>query len=206
VILCGDLYQIYTSADKNRLIAENFEEDYGIGVLPDDLFNTLSEQLQILCSEIEAIQLPMTLKGLQRLQETVTLKESSRQLIPLLNEVQNILQYELESIMFFKILNELMEYYQDHHVLFGERVMTQFSSASYDIAEAGKCLALGRNTACVFHLMRVLEIGLTAFWKVFGISLPHTNWQPAVKQIGSVPFSMKETGDGTPRKSPRYKV
>jgi hypothetical protein len=31
-----------------------------------------------------------------------------------------------------------------------------------DIEEAGKCLALNRNTACVFHLMRVMEVGLRA--------------------------------------------
>lgn len=31
-----------------------------------------------------------------------------------------------------------------------------------DIAEAGKCLALDRNTAAVFHLMRVAEVGLRA--------------------------------------------
>jgi len=44
---------------------------------------------------------------------------------------------------------------------------------------------LSRNTACVFHLMRVLEIGLTALGDTFGVSLSHTNWAPAIEQIES---------------------
>jgi len=36
----------------------------------------------------------------------------------------------------------------------------RFPQAVPDIEEAGKCLALERGTACVFHLMRVAELGL----------------------------------------------
>jgi hypothetical protein len=41
-----------------------------------------------------------------------------------------------------------------------ESVVGKYSSAILDIEEAGKCLALGRYTACVFHLMRLVECGL----------------------------------------------
>jgi hypothetical protein len=41
-------------------------------------------------------------------------------------------------------------------------VADRFQSAAVDIEEAGKCLALSRATACVFHLMRVMEAGLRA--------------------------------------------
>src|SRR5262249_13649752 len=39
-------------------------------------------------------------------------------------------------------------------------VPDKFPSVVYDVTEAGKCLALGRDTAAVLHLMRVLERGL----------------------------------------------
>src|SRR5690606_10712294 len=39
-------------------------------------------------------------------------------------------------------------------------VVQKFSNAEYDLEESGKCLATARNTACVFHLMRALEIVL----------------------------------------------
>ena len=42
--------------------------------------------------------------------------------------------------------------------LFGNFVEDHFPSASPEISEAGKCFALARYSATVFHLMRVLEI------------------------------------------------
>lgn len=44
--------------------------------------------------------------------------------------------------------------------LFGAEVETNFASSSRDIADAGRCLGFGQGTACVFHLMRVMEVGL----------------------------------------------
>lgn len=46
--------------------------------------------------------------------------------------------------------------------LFGPEMASRFPSAADDIAEAGRCLALERATACVFHLMRVMECALRA--------------------------------------------
>jgi hypothetical protein len=58
-----------------------------------------------------------------------------------------------------------------------------FPSVKFDIVEALKTYALDRSTACVFHLMRALEIGLSLLGSVFGVSLAHTNWGPAIEQI-----------------------
>src|SRR5262249_36883249 len=44
--------------------------------------------------------------------------------------------------------------------LFGEQSCNAFPSSIRDIEEAAKCLVVGRSTASVFHLMRVMEIGL----------------------------------------------
>jgi hypothetical protein len=46
--------------------------------------------------------------------------------------------------------------------LFGEDVYDKFQSARFEIKEAGNALAVGMHTACVFHLMRVAEVGLRA--------------------------------------------
>jgi hypothetical protein len=48
---------------------------------------------------------------------------------------------------------------------FGERVVQAFPSAYMDIVEAGRCLALNRNNAAIYHLMQVAEVGLrTLAW------------------------------------------
>lgn len=46
--------------------------------------------------------------------------------------------------------------------LFGDEVCATFPEAAQDIKEAGNCLAADLNTAAVFHLMRVAELGLRA--------------------------------------------
>ncbi len=64
-----------------------------------------------------------------------------------------------------------------------EPVIAAFPSGAYDVRESGNCFMAGRNTACVFHLMRVLEIGLGVLGKEFGLSFSHTNWAPAIEEV-----------------------
>ena len=57
-----------------------------------------------------------------------------------------------------------IEWYQQLQPTFGLVVDQRFpTSAEDEIAESAKCYALDRNTACVFHLMRTMEIGLEAY-------------------------------------------
>jgi HEPN domain-containing protein len=67
---------------------------------------------------------------------------------------------------------------------FGEEMEERFSSASYDIAEASKCLALGRTTSTVFHCMRIVERGLRAINSFLGLQDPdNPNWGAWLNQI-----------------------
>jgi hypothetical protein len=50
-------------------------------------------------------------------------------------------------------------------VLWGDEVCSNFKSAIGDMADASRCLAFGQGTASVFHIMRVMEIGLRALGK-----------------------------------------
>lgn len=70
--------------------------------------------------------------------------------------------------------------------LFGEKVAAVFSSAVFDIEEAGKCLVFERWTASVFHLMRVMEVGLRVLGNT--LKLPTTtnrNWDSILKKCDS---------------------
>lgn len=44
-------------------------------------------------------------------------------------------------------------------------------------------LSAGLSTAAVFHLMKVLEVGLDLLGKKFGITLANSNWGPIIDQI-----------------------
>jgi len=67
------------------------------------------------------------------------------------------------------ILDARKRMFYNNARLFGDDVFAKFQSANDDIFEAGMCLALDRGTACVLHLMRVLEAGLGALAKTVGV-------------------------------------
>ena len=63
-------------------------------------------------------------------------------------------------------------------------VLASFPSTLNDIEEMGKCLALGRPTASVFHAMRILECGLRALAVRFNVKLTASSWGGILKKIG----------------------
>ena len=102
----------------------------------------------------------------------------------IVTEIQARLVDELEGHLVLAVKWNKKDYYGQEQ-LFGEAVALRFPDASFDIKEAGNCYAVGRYTACVFHLMRALEIGLGVFGTEFGLTLGHTNWHPFIEQIES---------------------
>lgn len=88
------------------------------------------------------------------------------------SELRLRIQDELEGRHFLWV--EKSDFYRASREKFGEKVESKFPSTKVEIEEAGKCLALERNTACVFHLMRVMELGLRAL----GRSLKDPNLDP----------------------------
>jgi len=107
-----------------------------------------------------------------------------KDIVQRLESVHNTIVAEIKKTIFLRINKSDQEYYEQDS-LFGDVVESSFASAKYDIGEAGKCLALNRSTACVLHLMRVLELGLNSLAGHFQISFAHTNWNQVIEQIES---------------------
>jgi hypothetical protein len=84
---------------------------------------------------------------------------------------------EMQTVLFFHVPSSQAEFY-DKKELFGAKVSGRFPNLQSDIIESGNCLALGRGTACVFHLMRVMESAVQEFGRALGILAVDTkNWQ-----------------------------
>jgi hypothetical protein len=110
---------------------------------------------------LEAAELHMTLKSFDRVVEaaddpTLTLHNVSEYA----QDLHLRLADELALCSFWQVPREYQQFLDPD--LFGSQVANAFPSARPDIEEAGNCLAFGRATACVFHLMRVVEHGLRA--------------------------------------------
>ncbi len=64
-------------------------------------------------------------------------------------------------------------------------VLDRFNSTRFDVEECGKCLALRRYTASVFHSMRILEIALNVLAGTLQVPCDYTNWHNVIERIAS---------------------
>jgi hypothetical protein len=88
----------------------------------------------------------------------------SGELQPLFVELNKRIEVELKAHTYLCIPKEQSDFYKNPFKDW-QTIIAAFPKATYDIGEASKCLALRRNTACVFHLMRVMGAGVMALGK-----------------------------------------
>jgi hypothetical protein len=104
----------------------------------------------------------------------------------LCDELVRILQYELESRRVLILDPPLAQFYERAGTLFGEEALNKFPALREDAEEAAKCYALGRSTASVFHLMRVMERCLQKMASDLGVPDKITcekEWQVIINQV-----------------------
>ena len=151
-------------------------------VMTEEHRQTALHCLEDVAGHCSSIGLKISAETVRDLEESIREKALTYNTVVVrINEVSDLIEREMRDRLFMYIPPERAQYYGLVHP-FGEQVATNFKSAAFDIVEAGNCLAAARGTACVFHLMRTLEIGLTALGKVFEVSLAHTNWGPAIEE------------------------
>ena len=93
-----------------------------------------------------------------------------------------IIAEELRERLFMFVPKDQAHWYEKENG-FGVNVSKAFPSAALEIKEAGTCYATGRYTACVFHLMRVLEHGLGALAKDIGLKFYRQSWGGIINKI-----------------------
>jgi hypothetical protein len=149
----------------------------------DELGVRITEDLvraHALCSAVPSLNL-VTLE-IDRL--SVKLSSNTMRLDSLSNDIEHLLNRifdELDSHFYFAVTVPYAAIYEAAFP-FGEEVFNNFPSAIKDIQNAGKCLALGQATATVFHLMRVMEVGLRVLSRA--LRIPHApNWDSHIKGI-----------------------
>ncbi len=144
------------------------------------LFDMLEDE----CVRVELGQVLQRLRGYRvrsihpGLYNNMTLTELLRELV----ELYEALERGLSEKMFMYVPATQAGYY-DRSDLFGAEVSTAFPTTVEDMQEAGNCYATGRHTACVMHLMRVLEVGLKRLAKRFRVPFQHANWGTVIGQI-----------------------
>jgi hypothetical protein len=134
--------------------------------------------------EVDRLRLRSASQHLKRIMDHVDVEPSNDSLRALLIDLQQRIIDELADRVFLAIPAEDIEYYSQKDNLFGLQVEARFPQMSEDISEAGKCFALHRGTAAVFHLMRVMEIAVQHFGSKLGVKLAaEKSWQNILDEI-----------------------
>ena len=159
------------------------------------VYRPLLEQIRALCAKIDlrcSVICVDDFLGALRYGMTV------EQMRHALAELNNSIRREMQVCLFFHMPGEQAKFYAQGD-LFGSEVSARFPSIHFDMVEAGNCYAMGRGTACVFHLMRVVEIGVQEFGTALKVSLTgQKNWQNILDEINKAIKALPSKEPKTP--------
>jgi len=92
-----------------------------------------------------------------------------------IKEIESRIHDELEGQLFLYVPYLDAGYYNEPNWI-GIDVLLRFPSVEAEATEAASCYALSRYTACVFHLMRLLEYGLASLADSLAVPIANPNW------------------------------
>ena len=121
-------------------------------------------------------------------------------------DVENLQKRILDDLyneFYFHLDQRDVPYYQTKDI-FGPKVAAKFRKASEDIEEAGKCIALQRPTASVFHLMRAMEVVVQRLGKKLGVANVDKEWGKILSDIGRAIEAMPKYTETEKRKRARW--
>jgi hypothetical protein len=143
----------------------------------------LKELLVAITSKCDDINLRMSRKFTEAFYLELDQPIAVRRIAEQLGHLIDLIRMEMEDVLFLYVPTQQTEFYNKTDLL-GKDVSTKFPALQFDIVEAGNCYALGRGTAAVFHLMRIMEVGVQEFGKKLSVSLVNEkNWQNILDEI-----------------------
>lgn len=145
---------------------------------------SLRGHIEALLEQLRGSDFDMSRQAVKRLLRTLGETDDAQRIMFDAADLRRRLLDQFDAVSCLYLPRSDCGFYEQEEPLFGNSVEMKFPNASEDIAEAGKCLALGRYTASIFHLMRVTELGVQKFGDSLGIQLAHElNWQNILDQI-----------------------
>jgi hypothetical protein len=175
----GELSDDVSGDSTKRLLKDAIERkwaEYSAG------FGRLLGEIEKGCSLLE---LGMANVKAKRMREGIGAVTDCAGLAKDLQYLQERVEDELRSKLFFFVPSSRAEHFSTG-APFGDKVSSKFPNSTEDAEEARFCLAFGRPTAAVFHLMRVMERAVHAFAKTLGVAsfkIDDKEWGKILRQI-----------------------
>lgn len=165
--------------------AESMDPNEGEQKISSQIEASAKQHLLDLSAAIKPLNLKISNLAIQRLRTDLGQQSfSHRQLREKLAEIKNRIYDELESVNLYFIDPAKAYFLNSTDAIIGGEERVKFPEIDFDIEEAGKCFALGRGTACVFHLMRVMESVVRALCTDLNIANPNREWGKLLSAMG----------------------
>jgi hypothetical protein len=145
----------------------------------------LSLKLSQLAAECRNSHLSFTATLLDRLSNVYRNSQptSADELTRHIHECLHRLQDELAEPRFYTVAPHKLEFLRQYPPFFPVEITSTFPATNKELLEASRSYAFERNTACVFHLMRALEIVLKAFAQKIGVTFESRNWGEIIASV-----------------------
>jgi hypothetical protein len=162
--------------DAKWLLKDQSRKDFLLGILDTLILHLKNLNLRLSLKKAETLKFSLNMKYEDTTSHAAFIDQN-------FNELKERIQDELEGKVFYAFSKDT-EYLLADAPLFGEEVGDKFPKATEDISEAGKCLALERSTASVFHLMRAMELAVQALYTAIGLmGNPEREWGKLLSDI-----------------------
>lgn len=142
----------------------------------------LIAQLEELDGHLGAPEFHMCRLGAERLRQSLERTADAYEITGDVNDLRRRLLDQATAIFCLSLTSGERELYAPEAHPFGKDVGANFPSANEDVYEACKCLALGRSTACVMHLMRACEVALKGLASALEVS-EQGDWGSYLRKI-----------------------
>lgn len=147
----------------------------------NDVIEFFSE-MEAVVRETENIQLAMPAKYARRLLERA---ESGAIYSSLERDIEQLTDSFLDHFEERKVLllDASLASYYDQQSEFIDLLSRKFPDAAGEFVQAGKCLALGLDTACAFHAIRAVEAAIVAMMRCLSVEPRQRNWGEYLKVV-----------------------
>lgn len=155
-------------------------------VLPNDVRGSLEEGLEALREKLERYELESAIDAVDRMLRSLDSGPSfsliGLDVRNLFADIQQRAEDDLHRKVVLRLPRERARYYEMHEPL-GADVAKRFPEATFDAEESYNCFALGRYNGAVYHMMRVLEVGVRALAAKLQVPLPDDlSWGPIINK------------------------
>jgi hypothetical protein len=145
---------------------------------PEDLLNSLAD----LIIHFRACGLIASSFALERVVGAIKLEIDSSFIARDIHFFNQTLSRDLREKTLFIVPPQYLRYADVPEVVFGESALKAFPTIRDEVEDAARCISFGRSTSSMFHLMRIMEVGLKSLAKSLGIPYAPT-WESYFAKI-----------------------